>query len=91
MAVSIKAEKRDENKNPRQVRAEGNLPATVYGKGQESVSVQINAKEFLTEYKKDKDATFELKVDKKSFNVKVQNVQTNYRTDEKLNVQFVLV
>ena len=43
MAVVIKAEKRDENKNPRQVRAEGNLPATVYGKGKDSVSVQVNA------------------------------------------------
>ncbi|MCR5262092.1 MAG: hypothetical protein K6C94_09710 [Candidatus Gastranaerophilales bacterium] len=91
MAVVIKAEKRDENKNPRQVRAEGNLPATVYGKGKDSVSVQVNAKEFLTEYKKDVNATFDLKIDSKSMSVKVKDVQTNYRTGEKLNVQFVAV
>lgn len=91
MAVVIKAEKRDENKNPRQVRAEGKLPATVYGKGKDSVSVSVDAKEFLTEYKKDTNATFDLKVDSKSMNVKVKDVQTNYRTGEKLNVQFVLV
>ncbi|MBQ2644877.1 hypothetical protein IJG14_04805 [bacterium] len=91
MATLIKAEKRDEMKNPRQVRAEGKLPATVYGKGQDSVSIELNAKEFLTEYKKDNEATFDLKVDTKSFNVKVKDIQTNYRTGEKLNVQFVIV
>lgn len=91
MAVEINVQKRDEKKNPRQVRAEGNLPATVYGKGQDSVSVELNAKEFLTAYKKDADSTFSLKMDKKSMNVKVKDVQENYRTGEKLNVQFVLV
>lgn len=91
MAVAIKAEKRNEDKNPRQLRAEGILTGTVYGKGKDSVSVQLNAKEFLTAYNKDKEATFDLKVDSKSMNVKVKDVQTNYRTGEKLNVQFVLV
>jgi ribosomal protein L25 (general stress protein Ctc) len=91
MAVVIKAEKRDDKKNPRQVRAEGKLTATVYGKGAESVSLELNAKEFLTEYKKDTNATFSLEVEKKSMNVKVKDVQENYRTGEKLNVQFVLV
>ncbi len=91
MAVVIDVQKRDENKNPRQVRAEGKLTATVYGKGQDSVSVEMGAKEFLTAYGKDKDATFSLKLDKKSMDVKVKDVQENYRTGEKLNVQFVLV
>jgi len=91
MAIVINAEKRDEKKNPRQVRAEGKLTATVYGKGQESVSVELNAKEFLTAYGKDKNSTFDLKVDSKSMNVKVKDVQMNYRTGESLNVQFVVV
>lgn len=91
MAVEIKAEKRAEDKNPRQVRAEGNLPATVYGKGMDSLSVQVNTKEFLTVYGKDKDADFDLKLGSKSMNVKVKDVQTNYRTGESLNVQFVVV
>ncbi len=91
MAVVINVEKRDEKKNPRQVRAEGKLTGTVYGNGQESVSVELGAKEFLTAYDKDKDATFSLKLDKKSMDVKVKDIQENYRTGEKLNVQFVLV
>lgn len=91
MAVVIEAQKRDEKKNPRQVRAEGKLTATVYGKGQDSVSVELATKEFLTAYGKDKDATFSLKLDKKTMDVKVKDVQENFRTGEKLNVQFVLV
>lgn len=91
MAVVINAEKRDEKKNPRQLRAEGKLTGTIYGKGQESVSVALEAKEFLTAYGKDKETTFSLQLDAKSIDVKVKDIQENYRTGEKLNVQFVLV
>lgn len=90
MAV-ITVEKRNLDKNPRQLRAEGKLTGTIYGKGQESISVQLNEKAFLTEYTKDKSATFSVALDDKSLNVKVKDVQVNYRTGEKLNVQFVLV
>ena len=91
MAVVINAEKRNESKNPRQLRAEGKLTATVYGKGMDSVSVELNAKEFLSAYSKEKEGTFDLKVDSKSMKVQVKEVQQNYRTGEKLNVQFVVV
>ncbi len=91
MAVVINAEKRDEKLNPRQVRAEGKLTATVYGKGQESVSVQLNEKDFMMEYNKNKDGEFNVKVGKASYNVKVRDIQKNYRTGENLNVQFVIV
>ncbi len=91
MAVVINAEKRDEAKNPRQVRAEGKLTATVYGKAQDSVSIELNEKDFMYQYNKDKEATFEINVDKKSYNVKVKDLQKNYRTGENLNIQFVLV
>jgi len=91
MAVVINAEKRDEKLNPRQVRAEGKLTATVYGKGKDSVSVQLNEKEFMTEFNKNKENDFSLKVGKETFNVKVKDVQKNYRTGENLNVQFVIV
>ena len=89
MATVINAEKRDENKNPRQVRAEGKITATVYGKGMESVSVELNEKEFMTQYNKDKTAAFDIKVDENTYCVKVQNVQTDYRTGKNLNIQFV--
>lgn len=91
MAFVINAEKRNETKNPRQVRAEGKLTATVYGKGQDSVSIELNEKEFAAQYKKDKETTFEIKVEDKAYNVKVQELQKNYRTGANLNVEFVLV
>ena len=43
--VKISAENRNMDKNPRQLRSEGILPATVYGKGMDSKSIQINAHE----------------------------------------------
>lgn len=91
MAVVINAEKRDEKKNPRQLRAEGKLTATVYGKGVESISIEVNEKDFMTVYNKDKTGVFDLKLADKSMNVKVQELQKNYRTGANLNVEFVTV
>lgn len=45
----------------------------------------------MAKYNKDKKATFEVKVDKNEYNVRVQDVQKNYRTGENLNIQFVIV
>ena len=45
----------------------------------------------MTEYNKNKESNFDLKVGKESFNVKVQEIQKNYRTGKNLNVQFVIV
>ena len=39
--VKINADVREADKNPRQLRAAGLLPATVYGKGMESKSIQM--------------------------------------------------
>ena len=86
--IKFAAETRDESLNPRQLRASGNLPATVYGKGIESVSVQVNTHEFMQTYKNNKEATFELSVGSKKYNVVVQNVQKNYATNEVLHVEF---
>lgn len=90
MAV-ITVEKRNADKNPRQLRAEGKLTGTIYGKGQESVSVELNEKAFMTEYAKDKNATFSVSLEGKTMDAKIKDVQVNYRTGENLNVQFVLV
>jgi len=89
--IKLQAEKRDENKNPRELRESGLLPATVYGKGVESLSVQLNAKEFVQSYKKDNSATFELTIDKKAYKTVVQAVQKNYSTNQEQNVEFKLV
>ena len=88
---TLNIEKRNEEKNPRQLRAEGFLPATIYGKGVESISVQLNERDFINTYKKDNSATFQVSVDNKEYNVQVVTVQKNYRTNENLNVEFKIV
>ena len=89
--ITLNAEKRDLNKNPRQLREAGLLPATVYGKGMDSISVQLDAKDFSTFYKKSPDAAVNLTVDKKSYKVQVADVQMNYSIAQQLNVEFKLV
>lgn len=90
-AVKLNIAKRDESKNPRQLRAEGLIPGTVYGKGLESVSVQTNERDFVNTYKKNEGANFEIDLDGKKYTVKVGNIQKNYRTNENLNIEFVVL
>lgn len=90
-AICIDIEKRDESLNPRQVRATGKLPATVYGKGMESVSVQLDKRNFVNIYKKNKEAVYELKTADNSYKTVVQNFQYNYSTQEELHIEFKLV
>ncbi len=89
--IKLTAEKRSEDKNPRQLRAEGILPATVYGKGMDSISVQVSTKDFTLAYRDNTEATFELSVDKKSYKTVVQAVQKNYATNETQSVEFKVV
>lgn len=89
--IKLKAEDRAENKNPRQLRSEGLLPATIYGKGVDSKSIQINAHEFNMAFKNAKDATYEISVGKEKFSTKVQEAQIQYSNNAVLNVEFKLV
>ena len=82
--MAIKLEKRDETKNPRQVRAEGKIPGTIYGPNKESVSVQIDRRTFVAEYKKNKDTEFEYE----STKAKVKNIQIDHKTQDELNIEF---
>ncbi len=89
--IKFEAQARPEGKNPRQTRAEGLLPITVYGKGIESKSLVINAHEFQVERSARTGATCTLVIDKKDTKVEIQNVQINYATNEILNVEFKTV
>ena len=91
MAITIEAQKREEAKNPRQLRREGFLPATIYGKGQESVSIQVNKRVFINTYKNNKDAEFERVVDKNKYTAVVQLLQVEAGTQEAMNIEFKLV
>ncbi len=91
MAITIEAQKRDESKNPRQLRAAGFLPATIYGKGKDSVSIQLDKRSFINTYKNNKDAEYEVVVGKDKYNAVVQLLQIEASTQKEMNVEFKLV
>lgn len=89
--VTLNIEERSQELNPRQIRANGNLPITIYGKGMDSVSAQVNTHEFKMTYKNNKDATYELKLGKQTYKTVVQDLQINYATTQELNVEFKVI
>lgn len=89
--VKIEAQVREADKNPRQLRAAGVLPATVYGKGIESKIIQINAHEFNMAYKNAPEAVYEIAVGKETFKTTVQEAQIQYSNNQILNVEFKTV
>ena len=91
MAITIEAQKRDESKNPRQLRAAGFLPATVYGKGKDSVSIQVDKRTFVNTYKNNKDEVYEIVIGSDKYNTKVQNFQVEAGTQLPMNVEFKMV
>lgn len=84
----LAAEKRNNDLNPRQLRSSGKVPATLYGKGMDSISLELDLKNFANAYKKDKNAIFELRVDNQAFSTIVKRVQVQYTNDSILNVEF---
>ena len=84
----LEAKKRDNSLNPRQIRAEGLVPATIYGSAMDSISIQLDVKDFIAAYKKDKNAIFELKTETEAHKVIVKKVQTDPVNDKVLNVEF---
>ena len=91
VAVKLDIQKRDTSKNPRQLRTEGFITGTVYGKGIESVSVQLNASDFVNIYKKSADSNFEVSVDGKKYTVRIAKMQKDYSSNEILNIEFAVV
>ena len=82
---------REEGKNPRQIRAQGFLPGSIYGKGMDAKNIQVNTHEFEMAYRKNQEGTWELVLGKEKFNAKIQELQKNFATNELLNVEFALV
>lgn len=89
--LTIETTAREAGLNPRQIRAKGLLPVTVYGKNVEAKSLAVNSHDFKLTYRKNPEATFELKIDGKALKAVVQDVQMNYSTNEYLNVEFKAV
>ncbi len=89
--VKLDIEKRDESKNPRELRSQGFIPGTIYGKGVDSISVQVEKRYFVNTYKKSPDAVFEINIDNKSYSTNIVNIQKNYATNDNLNIEFKIV
>ena len=85
--LTINAKQR-EKKTPNKLRREGFVPATVYGHGFESHSVQINAKEFSKVSYKAYSHINELNIDGEKFPVLIRNVQIDPILDKFLNIEF---
>ena len=90
-SLSVETQVRSEGQNPRQIRAAGALPITVYGKNIDSKSLQVDAHSFRLQYRNNPDATFELNIDGKKVNAVVQEIQIDYVADKYLNVEFKVV
>lgn len=87
----LKAEKRDFSNNPRELRRKGKLPATLYGKGIDSISLQMDAKSFINAYKQDKYAIFVINLGNETHDTIVKNLQTTSTDDNILNIEFLRV
>lgn len=81
-----------EEKTPRLLRREAKIPATLYGPGQPSESVQIDAKEFSRLPKHAYSHMIELDMGKgKPINAIIREVQRRATTHEVLNVELYRV
>lgn len=86
------AQKRNASLNPRQLRATGKVPATLYGKGlDQSISLELDCKSFMSTYKKDKNALLELQVEDKIYNALVRKVQVKALNDAVQNIEFMMI
>ena len=80
---------RDMSVNPRKLRSEGSIPATVYAKGEASMSVAICKREFSKLYKNTSTHFVTLKDGSNSFGAVVKNVQDDPISSEIMNVEFL--
>jgi len=87
--VKLEAKDREEGKNPRQLRAMGLLPVSVYGKDV-NLNVVVDTHAFKLAYQKNKDTKFEIVYGKKSYSTVTKNVQINYATSEIQSAEFAI-
>ena len=85
--LTINAKNR-EKKTPNKLRSEGFVPATVYGHGFESNSIQVNAKEFSKVPHRAYSHINELNIDGEKFPILIRNVQRDPVRDTYLNIEF---
>ena len=88
--IKLEAKEKPEGKNPRQLRADGLLPVSIYGKDV-NINAAIDTHEFKVAYSKSKEAKFEITYAKKKYSAVAKNVQINNATAEIQSVEFAIV
>ena len=87
--IELIAQDRDQTLNPRQLRAAGWVPATFYGPGLPSTSLQIQSRDFLRKYHSDKHRVFVLAGVTGSPTVRVKQIQVHNVSQDLLNIEFM--
>ena len=87
--VELKASERDNTLNPRQLRAAGFIPATLYGKNVEPQSIQVKAHDFVLAYR---NGAREFKLAGPGVNVEARahQVQVSPVKQDVLNIEFLV-
>ncbi|KXK09815.1 MAG: General stress protein CTC [Microgenomates bacterium OLB23] len=76
-------------KKVKQVRAEGNIPANIYGKDMDSIAIQVNAKDFTKAlHVAGLTQVIYLSVDSQEIPSMIQNVQTDPISDHYIHADF---
>lgn len=90
---SLKVEKRDViGKKVKKIRKEGLVPGNVYGKGMESVAVQLPYKDFVEAFKKvHETGLIDIVLDGKSIPVLIHNVQFDPKSQTPVHTDFFKV
>lgn len=88
--ITLKAEKRKvTGRKVKNLRKEGQIPANIYGKDVDSLSIQVGAKDLESVFKKaGETAIIDLAIGKEVRPVLVHNMQVHPVTDEVLHVDF---
>jgi len=87
MAVELQIKPR-EKKNPRALRKEGTIPATLYGPDFEAMDIQLSAKDFSRVPFEDYTHLIHLKTGSEDHEVLIKDIQKDYVSREIMNIQF---
>lgn len=89
--VNLNVSERDITINPRQLRREGKIPATVYGKGMDSYSISLEKKLFTQLYNDKNLQLLNLVKNGQNHSVLLKHVQSDSLSREILNVEFLQI
>lgn len=81
---------RDTTLNPRQLRDAGFIPVTMYGKGRESVNLQVRGHEFTQMFRKGA-RLFKLEGYSEALTVKAHQLQVDPVRQDILNAEFLVL